>query len=74
MSLYSVSNNLRTILRADGYAKVASEMMRAQNEYVDGIDTIGGAVRSLSMKVAVNRENERVIVDGLISLRRIEER
>lgn len=74
MSLYNVSNNLRTVLRVDGYAKVASEVMRAQNEYVDAIDTIGGAVRSVSMKVAVNRENERVIVDGLISLRRVEGR
>ena len=69
--LYKISENLRTSLRVDGYAKVASEVLRAQNEYVDQIDTIGGAVRSMAMKVAVNRENERIIVDGLISLQRI---
>jgi hypothetical protein len=69
--LYNISNGLRIALRVDGYAKVASEVMRAQNEYVDGVDTIGGAVRSLAMKVAVNRENERIVVDGLLSLRRM---
>ncbi len=69
--LYNVSNNLRIALRVEGYAKVASEVMKAQDEYVDNVDTLGGAVRSVAMKVAVNRENERVIVDGLISLRRL---
>lgn len=69
--LYKISDNLRAALRVDGYTKVATEVMRAQNEYAGDVATIGGAARSLAMKIAVNRENERVIVDGLLSLRRI---
>ncbi len=66
--LYNISNNLRLVLRSEGYTKVASEVMRAQNEYVGEIDTVDGAIRSVAMKVAVNRENERVLRDGLSSL------
>jgi hypothetical protein len=69
----NVSKNLRAVLRHDGYAKLASEVMRAQNEYVGDISNISDVAKSVSIKVAANRENERVVADGLYSLRRLQE-
>ena len=69
----NVSKNLRAVLRHDGYAKVASEVMRSQNEYVGDISNISDVAKSVSIKVAANRENERVVADGLYSLRRLQE-
>jgi hypothetical protein len=66
-----VSNNLRSALRYEGYAKVATQVLRDQNEYADGIDTVAGAMKSISVKFAANRENERIIADGLNSLVRV---
>lgn len=60
-----ISKNLRAVLRHDGYAKIATEVMAMQNEYIDNFDTVAGAARSIAVKFASNRENERVIVRGL---------
>ena len=68
-----VSSNLRAALRYEGYAKVAMQVLRDQNEYVSDLDSLAGAMKSISVKVAVNRENERAISDGLYSLRRARE-
>lgn len=68
-----VSPNLRSALRHIGYAKVASQVMRDQGEYVLDIDSVAGAMKSISVKLASNRENERVVTDGLVSLRRARE-
>ena len=69
-----VSNNLRAALRRDGYAKLAAEVMRDQHEYVTTIDDLAGAAKSLAVKIAANRANQKVIRDGLTSLRRTQER
>lgn len=68
-----VSNELRAGLRVFGFAKVAAQVMRDQQEYVGDVDGIAGAARSLAMKVAANRKNESVIADGIASLRRARE-
>lgn len=68
-----VSNNLRSALRHIGYAKVAAQLMQDQGEYDLNIDSVAGAMKSISVKFASNRENERVITDGLVSLRRARE-
>ena len=66
-----VSNGLRSALRHNGYAKVAAQVLRDQGEYGHGIDSVAGAVKSISVKFAANRANERVVSDGLTSLRRV---
>lgn len=68
-----ISNNLRAALRYDGFSKVAAQVMRDQGEYVGNLDSIVGAMKSISVKVATNRENERVVSEGLYSLRRARE-
>lgn len=68
-----ISNTLRAALRYDGYAKVATQMMRDQGEYVGNVDSVVGAMKSISVKVAANRENERIVAEGLFSLRRARE-
>jgi hypothetical protein len=68
-----ISQNLRSILRTEGYAKLAAQVMRNENEYVDDIETIEGAATSLAMKVAANRANRQTIYNGLASYRRAQE-
>jgi hypothetical protein len=60
-----VSKNLRDTLRYDGYAKLAAQIMRDQNEYVGDITDLMGGIKSVSVKIAVNRMNEQTIWDGL---------
>ena len=71
--MLEVSNELRAGLRVFGFAKVASQVMQDQQEYVGDIESVAGAVQSVAMKVAANRKNESVISDGLVSLRRAQE-
>ena len=69
----TVSDNLRAVLRYEGYAKVASKVALAQGEYAEDLGNIADATRSLAVKVAVNAENEKIIGDGLRSFRRLQE-
>jgi hypothetical protein len=67
------SNGLRATLRHLGYAKLAAQVMRDQNEYVGDITSLAGAMKSISVKIAANRTNESVIRKGLVSFRRFQE-
>lgn len=64
-----VSNELKIGLRVFGFAKIAAQVMRDQQEYADDVETIAGAARSVAMKIAANRKNEATIAEGLSSLR-----
>jgi hypothetical protein len=68
-----VSDNLRAVLRYEGYAKLAHATMRARGEYAGDITGVVGAVKSLAVKIATNLENEKIVDDGLYSLRRLQE-
>lgn len=68
-----VSENLRAVLRHDGYAKLAQETLRTQGEYAGDIQNVSGAIKSVAVKLAVNLENEKIISDGLYSFRRLQE-
>lgn len=64
-----VSNELRAILRHEGYAKVAAQVMRDQGEYVGNLHNPDDAIRSVVMKVAANYVNEAVVFEGLEAYR-----
>ena len=68
-----VSDNLLAVLRYEGYAKLAHETLRSQGEYVGDITNVADAVKSLSVKLAANLENEKIVAEGLYSLRRLQE-
>ena len=68
-----ISKNLRAVLRHDGYAKLATTVIAAQNEYVDNFDTVAGAARSIAVKFASNRENERLVLEGLDAYYKLKE-
>lgn len=63
-----ISNNLRSTLRQDGYVKLAAVVMRNQNEAANHLGTLDGALQSIFSKMAANKENERVINEGLTAL------
>lgn len=67
-----VSKNLRDTLRYDGYAKLAAQVMRDRHEYVGDITSLDGGIKSVSIKLAVNRMNQQAIWDGLASYRQLE--
>lgn len=64
-----ISPALRASLRYEGYAKVSAQVMADAGEYPTDVSSLQGAIQSLSVKVAVNRVNERNITEGLDSLK-----
>lgn len=69
MMNHLISNGLKSTLRHVGYAKLASQVMIDAGEYPADVSDPPSALQSLSMKVAVNRINERNITEGLDSLK-----
>ena len=64
---------IQAALRQHGFHKVASEVMRQRGEYVPEKWTdLEGAVHSVALKMANNREQHRAVKVGLLSLLALE--
>lgn len=69
-----ISNELRATLRYEGYAKLAAQVMRDQGEYVGDISSLDTAIKSVAVKIAVNRLNQDTVIEGLASYRLLQGR
>lgn len=68
-----LSKNLRDTLRYDGYAKLAAQVMRDQHEYVTDLSDFNEGIKSISIKVAANRLNEKTVWEGLDAYRQLKD-